>query len=120
MNLIPLEDRVVIIQDAAKKETEAGIIIPDTAQEKPSVGTIHSIGPGKADKGSPIGYLLNDEWHESLDNVDVKRDDRIVPLYRMEIKVGDRVIFPRYAGIEVDIDGGPKLIVRVTDLIARV
>ena len=120
MNLIPLEDRVVIIQDEAKKETSAGIIIPDHIQEKPAMGTIWKIGPGKPDKGTPIGYLLNDVFLDKLNGTEVKHDDRIVPVYRTELKEGDRVLFSKYAGVEVIIEDKPYLIVRIAELISRV
>lgn len=120
MNIIPFEDRVVILQDEAEKQTEAGLFIPDTAQKKPSKGTVISVGPGKADKGAPVGYMLNDTFFHSLDGKEIKSEDRIVPVYTMNIKEGDKVLFAKFAGVPFPIDGVEHLVVRVSDLIARV
>jgi chaperonin GroES len=121
MILIPFEDRVTIKQDEARKETEGGVIIPDNVQKKPQMGTIIAVGPGKPDKGQPIGYELNDTFYHTLDGVDVKESDRIVPLYTMNIKVGDRVMFAPHAGVEFEVEeGNLVLVMRFTDLIARV
>jgi chaperonin GroES len=121
MKLIPFEDRVVIKQDEAKKETEGGVIIPDNVQKKPQMGTIIEIGPGKPDKGQPLGYLVEDIFCQSLEGKSIQNGDRIVPVYTMGIKVGDRVAFAPHAGVEFELgEGDLVLVMRQTDLIARV
>lgn len=92
MNIKPLADRVVVkpIEQAEKKQ--GGIIIPDTAKEKPMQGQIVAVGPGKvADSGE---------------------------LIKMEVKVGDIVLFGKYSGTEVSIDNEDFLIMRESDIFA--
>lgn len=94
MNLRPLGDRVVLKVVEAEDKTKGGIILPDTAKERPQQGEIVAVGTGKV--------LENGER---------------VPL---EVKVGDRVIFSRYAGTEVKVAGEEYLIVNERDLLAVV
>lgn len=89
MNLKPLADRVIIKAIPAEEKTKSGIIMPDTAKEKPQEGEIIAVGPGRVEKG-----------------------DRIP----MEVKVGDRVIYSKYAGTEVKYDGIEYLILRESDI----
>lgn len=89
MNLKPLADRVIIKAIQAEEKTKSGIIMPDTAKEKPQEGEIIAVGPGRVEKG-----------------------DRIP----MEVKVGDRVIYSKYAGTEVKYDGIEYLILRESDI----
>ena len=92
MNLRPLSDRVVVKRMEEEKTTAGGIFIPDSAKEKPAKGEILAIGEGKrADNGS------------------------IVP---MRVKVGDKVLFGKYAGQEVKVDGEDVLVMREDDIIA--
>lgn len=92
MNLRPLSDRVVVKRMEEEKTTAGGIFIPDSAKEKPAKGEILAIGEGKrADNGS------------------------IVP---MSVKVGDKVLFGKYAGQEVKVDGADVLVMREDDIIA--
>ena len=92
MNLRPLSDRVVVKRKEEEKTTAGGIFIPDSAKEKPAKGEILAIGEGKrADNGS------------------------IVP---MSVKVGDKVLFGKYAGQEVKVDGEDVLVMREDDIIA--
>lgn len=92
MNLRPLSDRVVVKRMEEEKTTAGGIFIPDSAKEKPAKGEILAIGEGKrADNGS------------------------IMP---MSVKVGDKVLFGKYAGQEVKVDGDDVLVMREDDIIA--
>ena len=94
MKIKPLADRVVIKPAAAEEKTKGGIILPDTAKEKPVVGEIVAVGPGKiADDGKKI---------------------------TMEVKVGDKVLYGKYAGTEVTVEGDEYLIMREADIFAIV
>ncbi|MDZ7374543.1 MAG: co-chaperone GroES [candidate division KSB1 bacterium] len=92
MNIKPLADRVVVKPIEEEEKKQGGIIIPDTAKEKPQKGEVVAVGPGKIDENG-------------------KR----VP---MEVKVGDKVLFGKYAGTEVEIDGEQYLIMRESDILA--
>lgn len=81
----PNEDRVLVEPAAAEEKTASGIIIPDTAKEKPQQGTIVAVGPGKKDE--PIN-----------------------------VKVGDKVLYGKYAGTEITFDGNEYLIMRSSDI----
>ncbi|MFB6341760.1 co-chaperone GroES [Saccharicrinis sp. FJH2] len=89
MNIKPLADRVVIKPAAAEEKTASGIIIPDSAKEKPQKGEVVAAGPG-----------TNDE--------------------AMEVKVGDTVLYGKYAGTELTLDGETYLIMRQSDILAIV
>lgn len=90
MEIKPLADRVVVKPEVPEEKTKGGIILPDTAKEKPVVGTVVAVGPGK------------------------KSDDgKIQP---MEVKVGDRVLYGKYSGTEITIKGEEYLIMRESDL----
>ncbi|HLU17331.1 MAG TPA: co-chaperone GroES [Edaphocola sp.] len=89
VNIKPLHDRVIVKAAEAETKTAGGIIIPDTAKEKPSRGTIVAAGPGKKDEP-------------------------------MSVKVGDVVLYSKYAGTEINIDGQELLIMRESDIIAIV
>ena len=94
MNLKPLADRVVIKPSPADEKTRGGIILPDTAKEKPVIGEVVAVGPGKvADDGT-----------------------KIAP----EVKVGDKVLYGKYSGTEVTIEGSEYLIMREADVFAIV
>ena len=90
----PLADRVLIKPAAKEEVTKSGIVIPDTAKEKPQEGEIIAAGPGK----------LNDKGVR-------------IPL---EVTVGDRVMYARYAGTEIKIDGDEHLVLREEDILAIV
>lgn len=94
MKIKPLADRVVIRPSEAEERTKGGIILPDTAKEKPVVGEIVAVGPGK-----------------------VTEDGKKVP---MEVKVGDKVLYGKYSGTEVTIEGDQYLIMREADVFAIV
>lgn len=87
MNVKPLADRVLIQPVPAEEVTMAGIIIPDSAKEKPLKGTVLAVGPGTKDE-------------------------------TMELKKGDTVLYGKYAGTEVEIDGENVLIMRQNDVLA--
>jgi len=94
MKLRPLDDRVVIKQSEAKEKTAGGIILPDTAKEKPQIGKVIATGPGKL-----------------LDNG--KRGE-------MSVKKNDEVIYGKYIGNEVEIEGEKYVILRESDLLGIV
>ena len=90
----PLADRVVVKANEREEMTLSGIVLPDTAKEKPQEGTIVAVGPGR----------LNE------------KGDRVKP----EVKAGDVVLYAKYAGTEVKIDGEELLILKETDILAIV
>jgi chaperonin GroES len=94
MKIKPLHDRVIVQRIKEEETTRGGIIIPDTAKEKPVEGKVMAVGPGK-----------------TLDNGKVQA---------LEVKEGDRVLFGKYAGTEVKIQGEEHLIMREDDIIAIV
>lgn len=94
MSFKPLQDRILIKAIEQEAKTSGGIIIPDTAKEKPMEGRVVAIGPGARDK-----------------------DGKLVP---MDVKVGDRVLYGKYSGSEVKIDGEDLLIVKETDIMGVV
>ena len=89
MNVKPLSDRVLILPNPAEQKTAAGLIIPDTAKEKPLSGKVVAAGPGTAE-------------------------------VKMEVKIGDEVLYGKYAGTEVAIDGENYLIMAQKDILAVV
>jgi chaperonin GroES len=91
MKIRPLQDRVIVKRVGEEEKTKGGIIIPDTAKEKPMEGKVIAVGKGK---------LLE--------------DGKIHPL---DIKAGDRVLFAKYGGTEVKIDGEEHLIMREEDIL---
>jgi chaperonin GroES len=94
MKIKPLADRVVIKPAAAEEKTKGGIILPDTAKEKPVVGEVMAVGPGK----------VTDDGKKVL----------------LEVKVGDKVLYGKYSGTEVTLDGEEFLIMREADIFAIV
>ena len=95
VNLKPLADRVIVEPMEEEEVTSSGIILPETAKEKPQKGTLIAVGPGRKDeKGKVIA---------------------------MDVKVGDVALFAKYAGTEVKLDGGRKvLVLRESDILAIV
>ena len=90
MKFRPLHDRVVVKRIEAEDKTASGIIIPDTAKEKPSEGEVIAVGPGGRDEAG-----------------------RVIPL---DVKAGDRVVFGKWSGTEVKIDGAELLIMKESDI----
>jgi len=95
MNLKPLDDRIVVKPNEAEQTTASGLVIPDTAKEKPQQGEVLAVGPGRwsDDKGA----------HAALD-----------------IKVGDTVLYSKYGGTEIKVDGEDLLVLRESDVLAKV
>ena len=94
LKIKPLADRIVIQAMEAEETTKGGIILPDTAKEKPVEGTIVAAGPGKVtDDGKKI---------------------------ELEVKVGDKVLYGKYSGTEITVDGEEYLIMRESDVFAIV
>jgi chaperonin GroES len=94
MNLKPLDDRIVIKQSEAEEKTAGGIILPDTAKEKPQIGKVVATGPGK---------LLDDGKRAA-----------------MSVKNNDEVIYAKYIGSDVEIDGEKYVILRESDVLGIV
>ena len=92
MKLNPLSDRVVVKPQAVEEKTASGIILPDTAKEKPQIGEVVAAGPGKV---SDSGQLI-----------------------KMAVKKGDKVLYGKYSGTEVNVEGEDLLIMRETDILA--
>ena len=92
LNVTPLHDRVIVKPAAAEEKTAGGIIIPDTAKEKPQQGEILAAGPGK------------------FDDKGVRQP--------LEVKVGDKILFGKYSGTEVKVDGEDVLVMREEDILA--
>ena len=95
MNLKPLGDRVIVKQAEAETQTKSGLILADTAKEKPQKGTVIAVGEGK--------------WDED-------GEKRIA----LDVKAGDTVIYSKYGGTEVKVDGEDYLILRADDIYAVV
>ena len=87
MSVKPLSDRVLVLPNPAEEKTAGGLFIPDTAKEKPLMGTVKAVGPGTAD-------------------------------VKMEVAVGDTVMYGKYAGTEIHIDGTDYLIMKQADIMA--
>ena len=92
MKIRPLNDRVLVLRLEEEQKTTGGIIIPETAKEKPQEGKVIAVGPGKLDD-------------------DGKR-------VSMDVKVGDRILFGKYSGNEIKLEGVEHLIMREEDILA--
>ena len=91
MKLRPLQDRVIVKQSEAETKTKSGIVLPDSAKEKPTRGKVISVGPGKLDdKGKAM---------------------------EIPVRVGDTVWYGKYSGTEIEVDGQKFVILRETDLL---
>jgi chaperonin GroES len=93
INVNPLGDRVVVKPIPREEMTKGGIILPDTAKEKPQEGEVLAVGPGR-----------------------ITEDGKRLP---MEVKVGDRVLYAKYAGTEIKIEGEEYVILRESDILAK-
>ena len=91
MKIKPMNDRVLVTRVEEEQKTAGGIIIPDTAKEKPQEGEVVAVGPGKRDEGG-----------------------RRIPL---EVKAGNRILFGKYAGTEIKIDGEEHIFMREDDIL---
>lgn len=94
LNLRPLDDRVVVEPMEAEETTAGGIVLPDTAKEKPQRGTVVSVGPGKLLDSGERGTL--------------------------SVSIGDEVIYGKYSGTEIEINGRDVKILRESDILAKV
>ena len=94
MQFRPLHDRVVVRRVDAEEKTKGGIIIPDTAKEKPQEGEVIAVGPGARDESGKVQAL--------------------------DVKVGDRILFGKWSGTEVRIDGEELLIMKESDIMGVV
>ncbi|GMU85263.1 MAG: co-chaperone GroES [Ignavibacteriaceae bacterium] len=92
LNIQPLHDRVVVKAKEAEEKTKSGLYLPDTAKEKPIEGTIVAVGTGKTTE-----------------------DGKVLPL---TVKVGDKVLYGKYSGTEVSVDGEEYLMMRESDIFA--
>jgi chaperonin GroES len=92
MKVKPLNDRVLVLRTGEEVKTVGGIIIPDTAKEKPQEGKVVAVGPGK----------VNDEGKKIA----------------LDVKAGDKVLFGKYSGTEIKIDGVEHLIMKEEDILA--
>ncbi len=95
MNLNPLDDRIVVRPSEAEQTTVSGIVIPDTAKEKPQQGEVLAAGPGRRSE----------------------QTGEVIPL---DVKVGDTVVYSKYGGTEITIDGEDLLILNSRDVLAKV
>ena len=91
----PLEDRVIVTIDDSEQTTSSGLVIPDTAKEKPQQGTVIAVGPGKRSE----------------------QTGQVIPL---DLKAGDTVLFSKYGGTEVKVEGTEYLILSARDILAVV
>ncbi|MBS1237945.1 MAG: groS 1 [Deltaproteobacteria bacterium] len=92
MKVKPLNDRVLVLRIGEEEKTSGGIIIPDTAKEKPQEGKVIAVGPGK----------VNEEGKKIA----------------LDVKAGDKILFGKYSGTEIKIDGVEHLIMREDDILA--
>jgi chaperonin GroES len=95
MNLKPLEDRIVVKPNEAETQTASGLVIPDTAKEKPQQGYVLAVGPGKRAESS----------------------GELIPI---DIKTGDTVLYSKYGGTEVTVNGEDLLVLNARDVLAIV
>ena len=95
MKLQPLEDRIVVRPGESEETTASGLVIPDTANEKPQQGEVLAVGPGK-------------------------RSDQTGELLPVDVKVGDTVVYSKYGGTEITVEGDDLLILSARDVLAIV
>src|SRR5437899_6095973 len=95
MNLQPLDDRIVVRHGESEETTASGLVIPDTAKEKPQQGEVLAVGPGR-------------------------RADNTGELIPLDVKAGDTVVYSKYGGTEITIDGEDLLILAGRDILAKV
>jgi len=95
MNLQPLEDRIVVRPSDSESTTASGLVIPDTAQEKPQQGDVLAVGPGR-------------------------RSDQTGDLVPMDVAEGDTVVYSKYGGTEITVEGEDLLILNARDVLAIV
>ena len=95
MNLQPLEDRIVVRPSEAEETTISGLVIPDTAKEKPQQGEVLAVGPGR-------------------------RSEQTGDIIQLDVSVGDGVLYSKYGGTEIAVDGEDLLVLSGRDVLAKV
>ena len=95
MSLQPLEDRIVVRANEAESTTASGLVIPDTAQEKPQQGEVLAVGPGR-------------------------RSDQTGEIIPVDVAVGDTVVYSKYGGTEIAVEGEDLLILNARDVLAKI
>ncbi len=95
MSLHPLDDRIVVRPSEAEERTASGLVIPDTAKEKPQQGEVIAVGPGR-------------------------RADSTGEIIPLDVKVGDKVVYSKYGGTEITVEGEDLLILSSRDVLAKV
>jgi chaperonin GroES len=95
MNLQPLDDRIVVRPSEAEEKTASGLVIPDTAKEKPQQGEVLAVGPGR-------------------------RSDNTGELIPLDVAKGDKVVYSKYGGTEITVEGEDLLILTSRDVLAKV
>jgi len=95
MSLQPLEDRIVVRSNEAESTTASGLVIPDTAQEKPQQGEVIAVGPGR-------------------------RSDTTGEIIPVDVAVGDTVVYSKYGGTEIAVEGEDLLILNARDVLAKI
>jgi chaperonin GroES len=95
MNLQPLDDRIVVRPSEAEEKTASGLVIPDTAKEKPQQGDVLAVGPGR-------------------------RSDTTGELIPLDVAVGDKVVYSKYGGTAITVEGDDLLILTSRDVLAKV
>jgi chaperonin GroES len=93
MKLKPLDDRIVVKPNEAEEKTASGLVIPDTAKEKPQQGSVLAVGPGR-------------------------RSEQTGELIPLDVKVGDTVVYSKYGGTEITVEGDDLLILTSRDVLA--
>ena len=109
-NLKPLEDRIVVKPGDEEEKTVSGIVIADTAKEKPQEGSVVAVGPGRFEEGArvPLDVAVGEgRWDED--------GEKRIPV---DVKVGDTVIYSKYGGTEVKVAGEEYLILSARDVLA--
>jgi chaperonin GroES len=92
LKIQPLEDRVVVMPDDEGETMRGGLYIPDTAKEKPTQGEVLAVGPGRVEKGTRVP---------------------------MEVKVGDKVLYGKYSGTNITLEGEEVVIIKASDILAK-
>ena len=95
MNLQPLDDRIVVRPSESEETTASGLVIPDTAKEKPQQGEVLAVGPGRR----------------------AENTGELIPL---DVKVGDTVVYSKYGGTEINLEGEDYLVLNARDVLAKV
>jgi chaperonin GroES len=93
LKIQPLEDRVVVMPDDEGETMRGGLYIPDTAKEKPTQGEVLAVGPGRVEKGARVP---------------------------MEVKVGDKVLYGKYSGTNITLEGEEVVIIKASDILAKI